>query len=839
MKSHRALSSIVGTVFLVAIVISALSYVSYSLDTMGNYSELLISEESRLNEKKQEVFEVQSITNNSASKLDGVIKNTGEIPVKLTTLWIDEQGVNDVVQKFTLDSAISPGNSVNLINLVDYTIDPAKGYNMKVVSSRGEVNSFYVNSPNQQPLDLRLDSLPKTIPDEFESTLLLSVRNNMTNDNLLMNLKPVDPLTIVPNDVNTIVTKVDGPIPASYPSLKPGETAVFKWTYTVKGDTDDYAEFTAQLENGFAGNTATDRITIGEIKLATDAVTSFSSQGFNPLSSSTQDLILHQENLLAPLSSAYQMDQKLADAAGTSLSIKTTSPDFYTNNGTAVEISPGKWNATLTYMSAAFPDSLATSMDAKGGIILHFDDGGAGIDGNEDNSFNCVSDTGKAKFAQYQGGMSVSNWNQFGGPQGSGSYSFDGVDDFFSVERAKCNEVKKDLATIAGWFKASSSGSGNDYIYYAGKDNGATAADRFSVKIDSSNNVVFEFETDDDTALLCASSGTNYRDNSWHHFVGVRDADYSCKLYLDGNTTPAATDTNSGGNKEIKLDKHPLIGARLTQKDIPSGGDFFQGSLDDIMYWQNYALSATEVSDLYNTNYGNAAHTITFTYSRTDPDGVNLGTITNDIAYPMNFSDGKRDGKFLKSFNYTSLLPLTTIGAQERLKFEMLYVDFVEALQMTLRIDDNSLTTNPQNSAIDLPPTNATFQPFQIYDNNSELTASVVSNGPFGSWITKGGTRAIFNDTASDLSYGALIKSVNGTILTENQDSTFVAIGDGVDLIFHRPKLAPDNCWPPGGSCDTGLIPPGLYNAQILIVGYNDEGNENTWKISMGNIQVN
>lgn len=105
MNTHRGLSTVVGIVFLIAIVISAMSFVSYSLNTMGNYSEILISEESRLNEKKQESFEVRSIDITPANKLDGVIKNTGEIPVKLTRLWIDEQGVNDVVQKLNLNSA--------------------------------------------------------------------------------------------------------------------------------------------------------------------------------------------------------------------------------------------------------------------------------------------------------------------------------------------------------------------------------------------------------------------------------------------------------------------------------------------------------------------------------------------------------------------------------------------------------------------------------------------------------------------------------------------------------------------------------------------------------------
>lgn len=836
MKSRRGLSSVVGAVFIIAIVISALSYVSYSLDTMGNYSELLISEESRLNEKKQEAFEIRSITNNTASKLDGVIKNTGKIPVKLTTLWIDEQGANDVVQKFTLNSVISPGNSANLIDLVDYTIDPDKGYNMKVVSSRGEVNSFFVNSPNQQPLDLRLYSLPQTIPDEFESTLLFSVHNNMTSENLLMNIKPVDPLAITPNDINTIVTKVDGPIPASYPSLKPGDTAIFKWTYTIKGDIDDYADFTAQLENGYAGNTATDRITIGEIKLASKAVTSFSSQGFNPLSSQTQDLVFHQENLITPLNSAYQMDQKLSDAAGTSIEIRDTSPDFYTNNGTAVRVDAGNWNASLTYRSAVFPDSLANSIGSLGGLILHFEDAGNGIehvDSDEDNSLDCV-DNGKGDYAVYRGGMSVSNWEQFGGPHGSGSYTFDGTSDYLFVEKGKCVDVKAAVATLSGWFK-DSSGSVDEYIYYAGRD--SPDQDRgFYVKLDNNSDIVFTFKTDSgsSTDVTCKTTGGGYRDGSWHHFVAVRDGIATCELYVDGVSVDTGTGS-AGSDNKVKVDD-VVIGARLVKKDplINTADSFFGGSLDDIMFWNSFAMSSTQVTDLYNTNYGNTAHRILFTFEETDDKGLNPRTISSIIA-PMNFSDGKSNSQFLKSFNHTVGISIQDIDQQNRLHFTM---DYDSGLNMTLRIDDNSLTTNPENSYLDLPPTNTTFFPFNTYDNDSELTAGVTSNGPFGTWLTYSGTRAILNSSTTDISYGAIIKSVNGTLLSGSQDSIFVGVGDKIDLIFHRPKLAPDNCWPPGGSCDVGLVPAGIYKGLILINGYNDQGNENTWKIDLGNVNV-
>ncbi|NJK77877.1 MAG: hypothetical protein HC944_02695 [Nanoarchaeota archaeon] len=103
MTSHRGLSAIVGTVFLVAIVIGALSYVTYSMNILGNFSESLIVEEKRQADKQSEKFDITSVEITPTNKLDGVITNSGQIPVKIKTLWIEETGVPDTVQKFDID----------------------------------------------------------------------------------------------------------------------------------------------------------------------------------------------------------------------------------------------------------------------------------------------------------------------------------------------------------------------------------------------------------------------------------------------------------------------------------------------------------------------------------------------------------------------------------------------------------------------------------------------------------------------------------------------------------------------------------------------------------------
>ena len=56
MRKHRGLSAVVGTVFLVAVVIGALSYVTYSMNILGNFSESLITEEKRQKNKQNETF---------------------------------------------------------------------------------------------------------------------------------------------------------------------------------------------------------------------------------------------------------------------------------------------------------------------------------------------------------------------------------------------------------------------------------------------------------------------------------------------------------------------------------------------------------------------------------------------------------------------------------------------------------------------------------------------------------------------------------------------------------------------------------------------------------------
>ncbi len=58
MKSRRGITTIVATVFLIAVVVASLTYITYSLELMANFSEKLVTEESRKKAIQDESFEL-------------------------------------------------------------------------------------------------------------------------------------------------------------------------------------------------------------------------------------------------------------------------------------------------------------------------------------------------------------------------------------------------------------------------------------------------------------------------------------------------------------------------------------------------------------------------------------------------------------------------------------------------------------------------------------------------------------------------------------------------------------------------------------------------------------
>ena len=850
MKSHRGLSAIVGTVFLVAVVVGALTYVSSSLETMANFSEQLVAEESRQKNIQDEKFDLLSVDIIS-NKLDATIKNTGDIPVKITTLYLDEMDVNDVVQKYSIDQTIPPGTTFNFLDeSIDIDVDSTKGYSMKVVSSSGEMQTFYLNSASQEPLDIRLIASPERIPTGFSTTLMMVVVNNMSNNNPLVNLTPVEPTC------SGICTKLSGPTPTSYDTLDPGDVAIFEWVFELSGDNGQSTTFTGELENGYPGNTDSETVTITTVELAEIAGQSLQSLGFGQHIVGDDLLVLHTETYGIPATAEYQLSTAVPDSTGTTLVLNDVTDiyNWFSANATSgdISIAAGNWNASLRYNSPRLPSGMGAGSSgiydsadtSNGGHTLHFntDSTIARKDSGQMSACTSLVDSGT---------LSGATWGATVGVNGSGAYYFDGNNDYITITghttKKTCNYPDTELPSIAGWFKSPVTAShARQAIFWKWDGTGIeTGGYRVEIGDGTSNEhgaVFFRKIDAGGLTTVCKSDkpngvgGNNYLDNQWHHFAAVEYAAGKCKLYIDGvqkaDVIGTATITDHYTPSAIS---DVYIGVdRSINKD-------FTGYIDDIMFWNSYSLTASDVTALFNHSFGANSTRLNFYLNNATGVGTTVNVLAADTNYgmkwvdPMNYVD--LDDLWAGG-NWTKALP--AVGLKEvsanRLNFT---VGYASGAPLNLRVDDKNLdgaTTTLLSSYIQTPKANPDLPTYRVYDNDDKITFFTFNGENEGVWFTYQGTRIVFNGTGGH--YTGVIDTVdNGIVkatLEIGKDSPFMANDSTAAIIFWHPQNIPTASQP----ADSKKIPPGNYDVSVWIEGYDEDGTVFIRQIALGNVVV-
>jgi hypothetical protein len=842
MKTRRGLSTVVGAVFLVAAVVSSLSYVSYSLNAMGDFSKTLIVEQALQRDKLRESFEVTEIKITEASKLDAAIVNTGQIPLEIKTLWIDEQGVDDEVKKFIIDKTITPGGNIKLIDSIDFDVELDKGYNIKITSGRGEIRTFYVNSPASNSLYLQTMTLPETISTEFDTVVLMSVTNNSTNNASILNLTPIQYPTIDTSScVSCTVTYVSGPEPSYYPSLRPGETVIFKWVYTVAGANADKITFTTALQNGVATNTAKADVKVRDVVSAMESGISLLTIGLMNFIGTNDILYLQSETFGTP-SGAYQLSPTIPDTPGNFVDINDVNPSWITNNGTSpITIPAGTWTLSLNYLTEFLPDDLILTGNEQVDMIFHLNDNASTESDSTGNT------TGIAKCS----GSSAPQYIATGGPDNESYYRFDGGDCFTSVSNVNnYSNIKQSPDTTAIWFRADSLSSTKAVMFRVDEGNGSLD-NYYQISLGdgtqgNKGKIVFQFVTNNIQGPTKCMSNDRWDDNTWHLVVAVRDASNRCKLYMDGNTTPVATHTHSGSS-DVKSSGKFKVG-------YSGSGEHFTGDIAHIFHWNDNALTPSQVSSLYNAKYGSTSTTVDFIIHKTDSDGNEIEQpIHINTDHPIKFADSKGlDGpntynsladNIWKHVNYTTYMDEIVIESQQRLK---LTIQYKEGLDMILRHDDATMN-NPRSSFLQLPMPNGKFPAYFTYQINTPLSLTIHNTGDHGGWFTAHGTRAIFTNIGDGISYAGMLCAVNSTlsnpcstdsannnwIVSEGRDSIFVPTASTVNLHFWEIQDRPDRNLG-GGS----QIQAGGYHLRVIVNGYDESGKTFTRQIDIGKIEV-
>lgn len=820
MKSHRGLSAVIGTVFLIAIVIGALSYVSYSLDILGNFSEQLVAEESRQRNIQNEEFDITSIDVTSLNKLNATIKNTGEIPLKITTLWVDELGVDDVVQKITIDKTIAPGRTFDFTHEnIDIDIDPTKGYNLKMISSRGQTQSLYINSGSVEPLSMVVHVLPKKVSTGFPASLLFVVANNMSNNNNLYNLTP----NIEVSSANGLASfaSLSSVIPSSYPVLKPGDVATFEYVYTVSGVEGQFIDFGISLQNGYSLpsdpshiQSVNATVEVKDVELAIQSGSSLTSLGLETTSSNDADiLLLHEETWGTPIGmGARQMENTNPDVGGNTYNTVDDIPMIFISSNMTQEVivQQGKWNATLQYYSDITSPDVPTPSFA---FFFECDDC-SDDDLTAESVGNISSDKADAgnlkKDGKSGGGDNFPVWrdptNQLygDGPDGDGYYHFDGDDPFFKTdwditkEGTGFSDVDTPPDSDAVWVRLPSAtiDSYMPLIRFGSTDEKKDDEnDRYEISIgtpDGNNigKVAYEYETGqdepvDDGVTKCLSTIALHQSpylGKWQHIVGVRESTGACTLYINGSNVDTNVGTTGLGQVDVydtkKKEHDPIKTAGIGSikfKDEDADNTLY-ADVSSWMHWNDHALTSDEVEELYYTNYGDNGSRVQVIVNRTDSSGAfpPLETIFNFVD-TMPFHDPAvnsigginydflSDDDDLEKYSQNNFTAISsgnnTISIDERVAAAINVTDTNQNLPIFYRIDDIAYSGDSlveTGSFLQSPETSAPWPTFLSFCTTAEVSLIVFNEGPEGIWFTFPGTRLVLTTNDSLTSYGAM-----------------------------------------------------------------------------------
>jgi hypothetical protein len=298
--------------------------------------------------------------------------------------------------------------------------------------------------------------------------------------------------------------------------------------------------------------------------------------------------------------------------------------------------------------------------------------------------------------------------------------------------------------------------------------------------------------------------------------------DNDCDLYVDGSLRDSDT---TGGNSSIALQGSIFVGA-----SDASGTDGFNGLIDDIIHWDDYALDESveqEVTDLFNTNYGDTSHLVDFDIRIVDSFGGDLGlsnkTITQTLSFPIPYASDFGEytapiNDIWGQFNFTLLtVDERIVEVGERLMINMTYSPkSVGNLNMKMVIDDVDVVSGLGSSFLETPDPDVAFPGYATYDNSAKGDINIFNSSTRDNWI-KYQSRVVFEDETTGTPYASFVIGSGSSSLGPNQDSPVILSGTTGTFEYEKPRSQP-------GNTASDLIPEGRYRMYVFLDGYDSAG---------------
>tara|TARA_R110002012_G_C11618102_1_gene608689 strand:+ start:320 stop:1768 length:1449 start_codon:yes stop_codon:yes gene_type:complete len=184
--------------------------------------------------------------------------------------------------------------------------------------------------------------------------------------------------------------------------------------------------------------------------------------------------------------------------------------------------------------------------------------------------------------------------------------NFDGSNDYIKIlDHADFNHVADGVSkfTVSFWFKSDTTDFSSESKALFSKYDGAANKREWNVRINTSG-VILVYVSDNGTNAILNTTSYTVSDTNWHHFVmrydGSQSATDRCLAYVDGgivlsDSVGTASSSNPAAINED--DTNITIGAWLNSG---SSASEFNGSIDEVAYWNNIEVLAKGGSYIYN-----------------------------------------------------------------------------------------------------------------------------------------------------------------------------------------------------------------------------------------------
>lgn len=273
-RSKRGLSTIIGALFFMFVVIGALTMMSWASQQQGSFSTTT-TEVSRLQlERGVSALEIIDVRIDG-NKFNITLQNNGPLTEKIVRLWATNETEANWHNNYEVNYIVNPKQVItNVGQNVPLIADNLDAYKLKLTTERGALVAFRSLSVAQADMKLSMYISPITISTGENVTIMMSVTNNAKDVDSIHDLQPTIAVssTCVGAGCPPAITPISAP--SSIKSLARDSTALFKWTYNVAGPVNSTVTFTGSLIGASPSNSVSDSVSIKPVIADISSITS-------------------------------------------------------------------------------------------------------------------------------------------------------------------------------------------------------------------------------------------------------------------------------------------------------------------------------------------------------------------------------------------------------------------------------------------------------------------------------------------------------------------------------------------------------------------------------------